>query len=404
VATAAGLTLAGHANRMRVAGLVPARTTSDKAINEQNAAAINPERQVHMKLAKLVPALVVVGLYLTACGGSDGAGVTLGKKIAFLLPDSQAARYDSKDLPIFEAKVKSMCSDCTVDYGNAHGDASAQLTQAEAALAGGANVLVLDPVDAVAASAIVAKAKARQVPVISYDRLVLNAPAVAYFVSFDDAAVGPLLANGLLSVLKGKTNPTVVMINGDQGNSMAKLLKLGAQNTLQSKVNIAKAYDTPQAGPDTAQSEMADALTALKNKVDAVYAADDTSAGGAIAALVAAGVKPLPPVTGAGADLKAVQRILAGEQYMTAYKAIRTEAESAAQLAYDLAYGVAIPASMTDGKTVDNGGATVPAVLVSPVSVTRQTVVSTVVADGFWTKADLCVGQYAAACAASGVS
>ena len=357
-----------------------------------------------MKMAKLVPVVLVMGLCLTACGSSNGGGVTLGKKIAFLLPDSQAARYESKDLPIFEAKVKSMCSDCTVDYRNAHGDARAQLTQAEAALAGGANVMVLDPVDTGAASAIVAKAKARQVPVISYDRLVLNAPALSYFVSFDDAAVGPLQANGLLAALKGKTNPTVVMINGDQGDGLAKVLKLGVQNTLQSKVTIAKAYDTPQAGPDTAQSEMADALTTLNNKVDAVYAADDASAGGAIAALVAAGVKPLPPVIGAGADLKAVQRILAGEQYMTVYKAIRTEAESAAQLAYDLAYGIAVPASMTGGKTVDNGSATVPAVLVSPVSVTRQTVVSTIVADGFWTKSDLCIDQYAAACAASGVS
>jgi D-xylose transport system substrate-binding protein len=355
-------------------------------------------------MAKLVPALLVVGLCLVACGTSNGAGVTLGKKIAFLLPDAQAARYETKDVPIFEAKVKSVCSDCTIDYRNAHGDASAQLTQAQAALSGGANVLVLDPVDATAAAAIVAKAKARHVPVISYDRLVLNAPAVAYFVSFDDAAVGPLQADGLLSALKGKVNPTIVMINGDQGDGMAKQLKLGVQNTLLSKVNIAKAYDTPQAGPDTAQTEMADALTTLQNKVDAVYAADDASAGGAITALVAAGLKPIPPVTGAGADLKAVQRILAGQQYMTVYKSIRTEAESAAQLAYDLAYGVAVPASMTDGKTVDNGGAAVPALLVSPVAVTRQTVVSTVIADGFWTKSDLCADQYAQACAAAGVS
>src|SRR5258708_3399778 len=72
----------------------------------------------------------------------------------------------ARDAPILEAKIKGMCSDCTVDYRNAHGDAPAQLTQAEAALAGGANVLVLDPVDATTASAIVARAKARQVPVI----------------------------------------------------------------------------------------------------------------------------------------------------------------------------------------------------------------------------------------------
>jgi len=356
-----------------------------------------------MNLTKLAPVLVV-GLCLTACGPSDGGGVTLGKKIAFLLPDSQAARYESKDVPIFEARVKSLCSDCTIDYRNALGDAAAQLTQAEAALAGGANVLVLDPVDAAAAAPIVARAKARQVPVISYDRLVLNVAAVAYYVSFDDAAVGPLQAGGLLTALKGKTNATVVMINGDARDGVAKVLKLAVQNTLEGKVNMAKVYDTPHAGPDTAQTEMADALDTLQNKVDAVYAADDAAAGGAIAALIAAGVKPLPPVIGAGADLKAVQRILAGQQYMTVYRPIKAEAESAAQLAYYLAYGVAVPASMTGGKTVDNLSAAIPALLVSPVPVTRQTVISTVIADRYWTKADVCSDEYAAACAAAGIS
>ena len=355
-----------------------------------------------MKMAKLVPVLLLAGLCLAACGGGGG-GVTLGKRVAFLVPD-QAARYESKDLPLFQAKLKSMCSDCTVDYRNAHQDAAAQLTQAEAALAAGANVLVLDPVNPATASVIAARAKARQVPVIAYDRLVLNSAAVAYFVSFDDTAVGPLQANGLLAALKGKANPTVVMINGDQGDRVARLLKLAAQNILQGKVNLAKAYDTPLGGPDTAQTEMSDALTSLDNKVDAVYAADDAAAAGAIAALAAGKVAPLPPVTGAGAELTAIQRILAGQQYMTVYKSIRTEAESAAQLAYDLAYGVAVPPTMTNGMTVDNGGAMVPAVQLSPVAVTRQTVISTVVADGFWSRTEICVDQYAAACSAAGIA
>jgi D-xylose transport system substrate-binding protein len=357
-----------------------------------------------MKMAKLVPALLLIALGLTACGPSTDAGVTLGKKIAFLLPDTQDIRYESQHVPIFEATLKSMCADCTVDYRNAHEDAAAQLSQAEAALAGGANVLVLDPVDGTTASAIAGKARARHVPVIAYERLILNTPAIDYFVSFDNAAVGQLQADGLLAALKGKTNPTIVMINGDPGDNIAKLLKQGVQTILGNKVNIAKAYDTPQAGPNTAQTEMADALTALHDKVDAVYAADDTSAGGAFAALSAAAVKPLPPITGDGAELAAVQRILAGEQYMTVYRPIRAEAEAGAQLAYDLAYGVTVPASMTGGNTADNGSTMVPAVLVSPVAVTRQTIISTVIADGFWTRADLCTDQYAAACAAVGIS
>jgi len=332
-------------------------------------------------MAKLVPALLVAGLCLAACGGSGASGVTLGKKIAFLLPDTQAARYESKDVPLFTARVKSVCLDCTVDYRNANQDAATQVTQAEAALAAGANVLVLDPVDASAASAIAARAKARNVPLIAYDRLLVSTADLTYFVAFDDSAVGPLQADALVTALKGKANPTVVA------------LALGAKDMLGAKVTITKAYDTPLSSPDSAKTAMADALTALNNRVDAVYAADDATAGGATAALIAAGVKPLPPITGNGAELTAIQRILVGQQYMTVYKPVRTEAESAAQLAYDLAYGVTLPGSMTDGK-----------MLISPVAVTRPTIISTVVADGYWTRADLCTGDYVAACRAAGIS
>jgi D-xylose transport system substrate-binding protein len=357
-----------------------------------------------MKLVKFVPALIVVGMVLMACGGSSGGGGTAGKKIALLLPESKTARYESKDRPLFAAKLASLCSNCTLIYSNANQDAPTQQTQAEAAITNGANVIVLDPVDGAAAAAIVAKAKAANIPVISYDRLILNTPDLNYYLSFDNAAVGALQGNALLTALGTKTNATVVMINGDPADNNAKLFKQGAHSVLDGKVNIAKEYDTPSWSPDTAQTEMAGALTALHNKVDGVLAANDGTGGGAIAAMKSAGVSPLPPVTGQDAELAAIQRILIGEQYMTVYKAIKAEAEAAAQLAYDLAFGVTVPASMTNGKTVNNGSKDIPSVLLTPVAVTKSTIVSTVIADGFWTKADICTSQYASACTAAGIS
>ena len=117
-----------------------------------------------------------------------------------------------------------------------------------------------------------------------------------------------------------------------------------------------------------------------------------------------AGLSPLPPITGQDAELAAIQRILAGEQSMTVYKAIKAEAEAAATLAYDLAYGVAVPASMTNGKTVNNNKADIKSVLLTPVAVNKANIQSTVVADQFWTKADICTSAYAAACTAAGIS
>jgi len=356
-----------------------------------------------LRFAKLVPTLVLVGFVVMACGGSGNGGTT-PKKIALLLPESKTARYESKDRPFFTDKLKALCSDCQLIYSNANQDAPTQQTQAEAALTNGANVLVLDPVDGAAAAAIVAKAKAKNVPVVSYDRLILGTADLNYYLSFDNAAVGALQGTALLTALNGKANASVVMINGDPADNNAKLFKQGAHSILDGKVQIKKEYDTPSWSPDTAQKEMAGALVALGNKVDGVLAANDGTGGGAIAAMKAAGVKPLPPVTGQDAELAAIQRILAGDQYMTVYKAIKAEAEAAATLAYDLATGTAVPTSMTNGKTVNNGAKDIPSVLLTPVAVTKANIKDTVVADGFWTKADICTADFATACTAAGIS
>jgi D-xylose transport system substrate-binding protein len=368
-----------------------------------------------MRGIRVLAAVAGLALLASACGGSSSgtttatgatatgaAGGGAKKVIALLLPESKTARYESKDRPLFEAKVKALCPDCQILYSNANQDASAQQSQAEAALTNGAKVLVLDAVDGAAAAAIAEKAKQANVPVIAYDRLILNTDAVSYYISFDNEKVGELQGTALLQALSGKTQPTIVMINGSPTDNNAKLFKQGAHAVLDGKVTIAKEYDTPDWSPDKAQEEMAQALTALNNKVDGVYAANDGTAGGAIAAMKAAHVSPLPPVTGQDAELAAIQRILIGEQYMTVYKAIKPEAETAAEIAVDLVNGQPVPASLVNGKT-NNGKVDVPSILLTPVAVTKDNVASTVVADGFWTKDQICTAPYAQACAAAGI-
>src|ERR1700737_4971150 len=280
-----------------------------------------------MRGSRIMTALVAVAFAAAACGGSSGGGggssssSSGGKKIALLLPETKTAGYESKDRPFFTDKLKSLCSDCTVIYSTANQAAAQQQSQAEAALTNGANVLVLDAVDGAAAAAIAKKAKAQKVPVISYDRLITGTDAVDYYISFDNVGVGKLQGTALLTALGSKTNPSVVMINGAPTDNNAKLFKQGAHSVLDGKVQIAKEYDTPDWSPDKAQDEMTQALTAVNNKVDGVYAANDGTGGGAIAAMKAGGLKPLPPVTGQDAELAAIQRIVTGDQYMTGYKA-----------------------------------------------------------------------------------
>jgi D-xylose transport system substrate-binding protein len=342
---------------------------------------------------------------------TQAASSSASGKIALLLPETKTTRYETADRPDFEAKMKELCPNCEIIYSNANQDANLQLSQAEAALTNGAQVLVLDPVDSAAAGAIADKAKAQGVPVIAYDRLILNSDGVNYYISFDNVKVGQLQAQALVDKLNqdGIQNPTIVMINGSPTDNNAKLFKQGAHSVFDplvtaGKLTIAKEYDTPDWSPDQAQNEMQQALTALGNKVDGVYCANDGTASGAIAAMKAAGLSPLPPVTGQDAQLSAIQYILTGDQYMTVYKAIKPEAEAAAELAFDLLTNTPVPDSMTNGATTNNGTIDVPSVLLTPVAVTKDNIKDTVVADGFWTAQQICTADFASACTAAGLT
>jgi D-xylose transport system substrate-binding protein len=344
-----------------------------------------------------------------AAGGTAAPKAATGK-IALLLPETKTTRYEAADRPYFEAKFKQLAPGVDIIYSNANQDANTQLSQFEAALANGAKVVVLDPVDSAAAAAMADKAKAQGVAIIAYDRLILNSDGVNYYISFDNAKVGQLQAQSLVTRLNelNKTNPQVVMINGSPTDNNAKLFKQGAHSVLDPLVNdkkltIAKEYDTPDWSPDQAQNEMQQALTALGNKVDGVYAANDGTGGGAIAAMRTAGLSPIPPVTGQDAELAGIQRILRGEQYMTVYKAIKPEAEAAAQLAYYLLTSTPVPSDMTQGKTVSNGKGDVKSVLLTPIAVTTANVKDTVVKDNFWTVQQICTPDTAEACKAAGL-
>jgi D-xylose transport system substrate-binding protein len=303
--------------------------------------------------------------------------------------------------------MKELCPDCEIVYSNADQDASKQQNQAEAAITEGVKVMVLDPVDSASAAAIVNRAKQSDIPVVSYDRLITGAP-VDYYISFDNVKVGKLQGEALSQKLADDGNPKgpIVKINGAPTDNNAKLFKQGSNDVFAQKgVDIVKQYDTPDWSPDEAQKEMEQAITAVgKNKIKGVYAANDGTAGGAIAAMKSAGMDPKQiPVTGQDAELAAIQRILAGEQFMTVYKAIKPEAEAAAQLAFDLLQGNQPSGDAVNGQT-DNGQGQIPSILLQPVAVTKDNVEDTIIKDGFWTADQICTGQYKQACADAGIS
>jgi D-xylose transport system substrate-binding protein len=358
--------------------------------------------------------LLAAALVLAACGSSNNSSTSTGGgtaastgstgakggKIAFLLPESKTARYETQDRPLFEKKVKELCSSCEIVYSNADQDASKQQQQAEAALTQGVKVMVLDPVDGAAAASIVNQANSKNVPVISYDRLLLNSKP-DYYVEFNSPSVGKIQGQALTKKLGGKG--TIIMINGAPTDNNAKLFKEGAHSVIDaSGIKVAKEYDTPDWSPDKAQSEMEQAITAVgKGNFQGVYAANDGTAGGAIAAMKSAGIDPKTvPTTGQDAELAAIQRILAGDQYMTVYKPIAPLANKAAEWAVALAQGK----KPTDANSSENNGKTdVPTLKLPVTAVTADNVKATVIKDGFWKAGDVCAGAFKSACAKYGI-
>ncbi|MCW2984576.1 MAG: putative sugar transporter, substrate-binding protein [Conexibacter sp.] len=329
-----------------------------------------------------------------------------GAKIALLLPENKTARYENQDKPFFTAKVKELCPTCEIIYENATQDAAKQQQQAEAAITRGAKVLVLDAVDVASAGSIVTRAKQAKIPVLSYGRLVANAP-LDYYVSIDPFKVGQQQAQEQLKALKaaGKTNPRIVMINGSPTDSNSAPYKKGAEEVYKAGgAKIVKSYDTPDWSPDKAQQQMEQTITSLgKSGFDAVYVANDGMAGGAIAAMKSAGMDPAKLyVTGQDAEVTGVQRIIKGEQLNTVYQPLKIIAGKSAEIAVPLAQGKPVPAGIATSKT-DNGAGQVPSVLVPTLSVDKSNVQDTVVKDGFLKVSDICTSAFASACKAAGI-
>lgn len=341
-------------------------------------------------------AAAVAVLALAACAGPGPAPTGRSGTIAFLLPESKTARYESIDRPMFAKVVGQRCPGCTVLTANADQDPGRQQVQAEAALTQGASVLVLDAVDTAAAESIMAAARAKGVPVIAYDRFLAGAD---YYVSFDSRRVGQLQGEALVRALTGPdgtASGSILVINGAASDTNSSDLRAGLARAIDGTgVTVLAEFATPDWSPDSARDWTASQLTRYGGQVDAVYAANDGTAGGAITAIHASGLSPVPPVTGQDAELAAVQRIVSGDQEMTVYKAISQQARTAAELAVRLAQGESPVATATVRG--------VPAMLLTPVAVTRESIDDVLVTGGVFTAAQICVQPYTQACIDAGL-
>ncbi|GGO70773.1 sugar ABC transporter substrate-binding protein [Nonomuraea cavernae] len=367
---------------------------------------------MRMGILSLTAAAAALALGLTACGGDSGqTGATStaessqkAGKIGVILPDSKSsARWETADRKYLEEAFKA--AGVAYDIQNAQNDKTAFQTIADQMMTNGATVLMIVNLDSGTGKSVIEKAKSRGVATIDYDRLTLGGGA-AFYVSFDNTKVGTLQGEGLSKCLADKKadKPIVAYLNGSPTDNNATLFKQGYDGVLKPKFDAGEYVKGPdQAVPEwdnTQAGTIFEQMLTTEPKIAGVLAANDGLGNAAITVLKKNNLNGKVPVTGQDATVQGLQNILAGDQCMTVYKAVKKEADAAAKLAVALAKGEKPTAS---GSVKDpESGQDVPSELLDPQAITFENV-KDVVADGYVAKEDLCTGDFAAKCTEAGI-
>jgi D-xylose transport system substrate-binding protein len=373
--------------------------------------------------AGFVVALATVG---AACGGSDSTDTTTAApaatsaaapaatdagstaaavtgKVGVILPDSKSSvRWETFDRVYLGDAFKA--AGVEFDIQNAEGDKTKMATIADQMITSGVKVLMIVNLDSESGAAIEKKAADAGVQTIDYDRLTLGGSAAAY-ISFDNVKVGTLQGEGLVKCLadKGVTKPSVAVLNGSPTDNNATLFASGYDAVIKPKFDAGDwTLVDDQSVPDWDNQKggqiFEQMLTKAGGKVDGVLAANDGLGNAAIAVLKKNNLQV--PVTGQDATPEGLQNILAGDQCMTVYKAVKVQAKAAADAAIAL-LGGGQPAT-TGTVHDDQGNRDVPAVLADPVAIYKDNI-KLVTDDGFVQVSDICTPALAAACTEAGL-
>jgi D-xylose transport system substrate-binding protein len=322
---------------------------------------------------------------VTACGGGAPPPAREDRQApkVGLLMDTLHERWQ-KDRDIFIERAREVGGEVVVRA--AEGDHARQAKLAEELLNEGIKALVIVPHDADKAAEIVAMAKGKKVPVVSYDRLIRNAD-IDLYLSFDNEKVGEMQATHLLA---NAPKGSYLLIGGSPTDNNAKLIREGQMKVIGPAIKRGDVKLVADPWADkwdaaAARKLTEEALKKARNQVTAVVASNDVTAGGAIQALQSHGLAGKVLVSGQDAELDALRRILAGTQTMTVYKPIRSLANLAARNAVRLAEGEPVDTATT----VNNGKKDVPAMLLEPISVDKDNIEYTVISDGFQKREDV---------------
>lgn len=346
----------------------------------------------------LVVLLSAAVLLLNSACASTSKAVAV-QVIGILMPTKLSERWISDGSYIvqqFQARGYST----RLDY--AENDVKTQVSQIQNMIASHVSCLVISAVDSGALTEVLSEAHAAKIPVISYDRLIMNTPYIDCYASFDNYQVGVLQGNYIVDALglkTGKKSHDIELFAGSPDDNNAYFFYSGSMSVLSPYISSGKLkvqsgqtkmsqISTLRWDGATAQARMTTLLSEnyTSARVDAVLSPYDGLSQGIISALRSAGygtkAKPWPVVTGQDAEIASIKSIIANEQSMTVFKDTR----ELAKLAVSMAVGILNGKKPTVNNTVsyNNGKKVVPAFLLTPVVVTKDNYMQALVRSGYY--------------------
>lgn len=355
------------------------------------------------KIIGILLCIMMVVSLLTACGAKETGNTGKGKTVGVCMPTKDLQRWnqdgDNMKKELEKAGYK-------VDLQYANNEIATQVSQIENMTTNGVDVLVIASIDGGSLGTVLADAKKKGIPVIAYDRLIMETDAVSYYATFDNYKVGQIQGEYIVKTLDldNQDGPfNIELFAGSPDDNNARFFFGGAMDVLQpyidsGKLNVVSGQTsfeevaTLNWSTETAQSRMENLITAYYSDgtpLHVVYSSNDSCAIGITNALVNAGFTKdnFPIITGQDCDIASVKNILAGLQSMSVFKDTRTLAAKVVEMVEAIMKGEEVP--VNDTKTYDNGTGIIPTYLCDPVFADINNYKELLIDSGYYTEDQL---------------
>ena len=332
------------------------------------------------KLLSVLLSVAVIATLLTGCGGGAAGGSSSGaKKVGVSMPTKDLQRWN-QDGANMEKELKA--AGYEVDLQFASNDVQQQVSQIENMISSGCNVLVIAAIEGSSLGEALDMAKKANIPVIAYDRLIMNSDAVSYYATFDNYKVGTVQGEYVVKALDidNAAGPfNIEFTAGDPGDNNAGFFFNGAMDVVkkyidEGKLNVVsgqKTFEevaTPTWGTDVAQSRAENILSSYYadgTELDVWLCSNDSTALGVENALAANYKGKYPVITGQDCDIENTKNMIAGKQSMSVFKDTRTLASQVVKMVGQILSNSTV--DVNDTTTYDNGTGVIPSYLCEPV-------------------------------------